>query len=61
MAARCRVCEGSTLSAKVGGQLMQSVWVSLPFELAAGLQAVNTLLYHAFFHKMRLPEERSAP
>jgi len=34
------------------------VWVSLPLELAAGLQALNTLLYHAFFHRMRLPEEK---
>lgn len=36
---------------------MQSVWVSLPLELAAGLHAVNVWLYHAFFRDMRLPEE----
>jgi MFS family permease len=48
----------SSAGPTIAGQLMQSVWVSLPLELAAGLQAVNTLLYHAFFHRMRLPEER---
>jgi hypothetical protein len=34
------------------------VWVSLPLELAAALQAVNAGLYHLFFRGMRLPEER---
>ncbi|HEY4217127.1 MAG TPA: MFS transporter [Gemmatimonadaceae bacterium] len=48
----------SSAGPTIAGQLMQFVWVSLPLELAAGLQAVNTVLYHAFFHKMRLPEER---
>jgi MFS family permease len=48
----------SSAGPTIAGQLMQSVWVSLPLELAAGLQAVNTVLYHAFFHRMRLPEER---
>jgi MFS family permease len=50
----------SSAGPTIAGQLMETVWVSLPLELAAGLQAVNTLLYHAFFHKMRLPEERVA-
>jgi MFS family permease len=47
----------SSAGPTIAGQLMQSVWVSLPLELAAGLQAVNTVLYHIFFHHMRLPEE----
>jgi MFS family permease len=50
----------SSAGPTIAGQLMQSVWVSLPLEIAAGLQAVNTVLYHAFFHKMRLPEEVAA-
>lgn len=48
----------SSAGPTIAGRLMQSVWVSLPLELAAGLQALNTVLYHAFFHRMRLPEER---
>lgn len=50
----------SSAGPTIAGALMQSVWVSLPLELAAGLQAVNTVLYHAFFGRMRLPEERGA-
>lgn len=50
----------SSAGPTIAGQLMQSIWVSLPLELAAGLQAVNTVLYHLFFHRMRLPEEVSA-
>ncbi|MFI5227568.1 MAG: MFS transporter [Gemmatimonadales bacterium] len=48
----------SSAGPTIAGQLIQSVWVSLPLKLAAGLQAVNTVLYHAFFRHMRLPEER---
>ncbi len=48
----------SSAGPSIAGQLMETMWVSLPLELAAGLQAVNTLLYHVFFHRMRLPEER---
>jgi len=48
----------SSAGPTIAGALMQSVWVSLPLELAAGLQAVNTVLYHVCFHRMRLPEER---
>jgi len=47
----------SSAGPTIAGQLMQSVWVSLPLELAAGLQAVNVWLYHVFFRDMRLPEE----
>ncbi len=43
----------------IAGSLMQSVWVGLPLELAAGLQAVNALLYYAFFKDIRPPEERT--
>ncbi|HVX40024.1 MAG TPA: MFS transporter, partial [Gemmatimonadaceae bacterium] len=50
----------SSIGPTIAGQLIQSVWVSLPLELAAGLQAINAALYHAFFHRMRLPEERIA-
>lgn len=50
----------SSAGPTIAGQVMQSVWVSLPLELAAGLQAVNAILYYAFFHGMRLPEERVA-
>ena len=50
----------SSAGPTIAGQLMQSVWVSLPLELAAGLQALNAALYHAFFKDMRLPEERIA-
>jgi hypothetical protein len=50
----------SSAGPTIAGQLMQSVWVSLPLEIAAALQAVNAGLYHAFFHNMRLPEERVA-
>ncbi len=50
----------SSAGPTIAGQLMQSVWVSLPLELAAGLQALNAALYHAFFKDMRLPEERTA-
>jgi MFS family permease len=49
----------SSAGPTIAGQLMQSVWVSLPLELAAALQAVNAALYHAFFKNMRLPEERA--
>ena len=47
----------SSAGPTIAGQLMQSVWVSLPLEIAAVLQGVNTILYHSFFHNMRLPEE----
>jgi MFS family permease len=50
----------SSAGPTIAGQLMQSIWVSLPLELAAGLQAVNAALYHAFFRNMRLPEELAA-
>jgi MFS family permease len=43
----------------IAGSLMQSVWVGLPLELAAGLQAVNAVLYYAFFRNIRPPEERA--
>lgn len=49
----------SSAGPTIAGQIMESVWVSLPLELAAGLQAVNAALYHLFFHKLRLPEEQS--
>lgn len=48
----------SSAGPTIAGQLMEAVWVSLPLEIAAALQAVNATLYHAFFHRMRLPEER---
>lgn len=50
----------SSAGPTISGQLMQSVWVSLPLELAATLQAVNTALYHLFFRGMQLPEEIAA-
>ncbi|HSU97669.1 MAG TPA: hypothetical protein VLI40_10590, partial [Gemmatimonadaceae bacterium] len=50
----------SSAGPTIAGQLMQSVWLSLPLELAAALQAVNTWLYHVFFRDMRLPEELTA-
>jgi MFS family permease len=49
----------SSAGPTVAGQIMQTVWVSLPLELAAGLQAVNAGLYHLFFRGMQLPEERA--
>jgi MFS family permease len=49
----------SSAGPTIAGQLMESVWVSLPLEIAATLQAVNATLYHVFFHRMRLPEERA--
>jgi MFS family permease len=49
----------SSAGPTIAGQLMQSLWLSVPLELAAALQAVNTVLYHVFFHDMRLPEERA--
>jgi MFS family permease len=49
----------SSAGPTIAGQLMESVWVSLPLEIAAALQAVNATLYHVFFHRMRLPEERA--
>ena len=42
----------------IAGQLMQSVWLDLPLELAAALQGVNAALYWAFFRNERPPEER---
>lgn len=51
----------SSAGPSIAGQLMQSVWVSIPLEIAACLQAVNTSLYYVFFHKMKLPEERVTP
>jgi len=48
----------SSAGPTIAGQLMETVWVSLPLEIAAALQAVNATLYHVFFHRMRLPEER---
>lgn len=50
----------SSAGPTISGQLMQSIWVSLPLEIAASLQAVNTLLYHLFFRGMQLPEEIEA-
>jgi MFS family permease len=50
----------SSAGPTIAGQIMQTMWVSLPLELAAGLQAVNAGLYHLFFRDMRLPEERAA-
>ncbi|MEO7217814.1 MAG: hypothetical protein ABI026_06440 [Gemmatimonadaceae bacterium] len=47
----------SSAGPTIASQLMQSIWVSLPLEIAAASQSVNTILYHTFFHKMRLPEE----
>lgn len=49
----------SSAGPTIAGQIMQTIWVSLPLELAAGLQGVNAALYHFFFRKMRLPEEVS--
>jgi MFS family permease len=48
----------SSAGPTIAGQIMETVWVSLPLELAAALQAVNAGLYHLFFRGMRLPEER---
>jgi hypothetical protein len=50
----------SSAGPTISGQLMQAVWISLPLELAAALQAVNTGLYYLFFRGMRLPEELAA-
>lgn len=49
----------STPGPTIAGQLMQSVWVGLPFEIAAGLQAVNAVLYYLFFRNLLPPEERA--
>lgn len=48
----------SAIGPAAAGQLMQSVWLDLPLELAAVLQGVNAVLYWLFFRDVRLPEER---
>jgi MFS family permease len=42
----------------LAGYLMQAVALALPLDLAAALQGLNTVLYYAFFHRLRPPEER---
>lgn len=49
---------GAAISPSITGYLMQEIALSLPLELAAGLQAINTVLYYLFFRKIHPPEER---
>jgi MFS family permease len=48
---------GSMISPYIAGYLMQQVSLEMPLELAAMLQGINALLYYAFFHRVRPPEE----
>jgi MFS family permease len=48
----------STAGPTVAGQLMQTVWLELPFEIAAALQAVNAALYWKFFRNILPVEEQ---
>jgi predicted MFS family arabinose efflux permease len=48
---------GSSISPYIAGYLMQQVWLEMPLELAALLQAINAALYYFFFRNVRPPEE----
>lgn len=48
----------SAFSPSLAGYIMQQISLDLPIELAAGLQAINTILYYVFFHNIHPPEER---
>ncbi len=51
---------GSSISPYIAGYLMQHAALELPLEIAAALQAVNSVLYYFFFRAVRPPEEISA-
>jgi hypothetical protein len=42
----------------IAGYLFDHVGLTLPFEIAAVLYGVNTVLFFIFFRNMRPPEER---
>lgn len=47
-----------SVSTYFAGYLMEYVALTMPLILAGGLQALNALLYYAFFHQVRPPEEQ---
>ena len=47
----------SSATPALAGYTMQTISLDLPLELAAFLQAINTVLYYLFFHRIRPPEE----
>lgn len=51
---------GASISPYAAGYLMEQVWLELPLELAALLQALNAALYYLFFREVRPPEEIGA-
>ncbi|MDE3230195.1 MAG: MFS transporter, partial [Chloroflexota bacterium] len=50
----------SAMSPGIAGYIFANVSLALPFEIGAALQALNAILFYAFFHNLRPPEERSA-
>ncbi len=50
----------SAIGPSIAGELFAHVSLSLPFEVGAALQGLNTRLFYTFFHCQPPPEERSA-
>lgn len=48
----------SAIGPSIAGELFAHVSLSLPFEMGAALQGLNTLLFYTFFHRQPPPEER---
>ncbi len=48
----------SAIGPSIAGELFAHVSLSLPFEVGAALQGLNTLLFYTFFHRQPPPEER---
>lgn len=51
----------SAIGPSIAGELFAHVSLSLPFEVGAALQGLNTVLFYTFFHRQPPPEERAAP
>lgn len=49
----------SATSPLLAGYLFEHVSLTLPFEIAAALQALNTALFYLFFHRLHPPEEQA--
>lgn len=48
----------SATSPSLAGYLFDHVSLSLPFEIGALLQGINTLIFYLFFHDLQPPEEK---